>query len=194
MKALTFFPVLFLAILCHSANDARVDEPGKVPKAVRSDNILKPGGSEVLTFTSNPEKGWQTQALWFEEGGSYTLTFSNAGQPHSDHWMVWDCIRLKDGNATVWRIGDCETPPDYSKVAFDEFCDPDNEECPIKFKVGESSNREFPKEINDYSITTITVSFEINPKHARKNLSLELSTLYSTHNNIRDYKLRVALN
>lgn len=152
---------------------------------------LVPGESTLLKFTEEGNLQRQSLILNFNEPGDYTLTFSNGNPETSKHWLIWDCINLKNGNRYVWRIGEDETPPDYSELAFDEFCD--SADCDQVFIVGKSSTNRFAKEVNDHSIKEVKIEFKINKKDLNKDLTLEMSTLYSTHAGVDDFKMNILL-
>lgn len=153
---------------------------------------LSPGESTVLTFSSKIKgKERQHLNLWFEKAGNYTLSFINANPRYSNHWLIWDYIALKDQKYPLFEIGESEAPPHYSDLAFDEFCHQDD--CVMDFRIGSHHSRKFPKEINDHDILEIKINFEVKSRFARKNLDLDLSTLFSSHNNVEHYKMRVKL-
>lgn len=162
-------------------------------KVFSQTSALTPGISTYLTFNSGKqqERGRQNLTLRFAKTGKYSLTFSNANRTMSDHWLIWDCILLKKNKSTIWSIGQDEAPPNYSKAAFDEFCQ--SGDCQTTFVVGKSSSRQFSKEINDYSIPSARVDFTVDASQVNTDLTLVLSTLYATHSWVDQYRMEVSL-
>ena len=191
MKILMSFLMLFICSL--PVRDIVLDVESTYDLCEQEQDPIRVGQSTVLTFSSNPDKGLQEQAIYVANAGTYTVTLSNENPRFSNHWMIWDYIGLKDGNRVAWSIGKKETPPDYSETAFDEFCDPKDQACETNFIVNETGVQDFPKEINDGSIPELNIFFEIKPSQVRRELTLVFSTLFSTHDNIKNYKMRVAL-
>jgi hypothetical protein len=174
-----------------AAPDATADGTGTRP-------ILAANGSPLLvTFTSGvgQETGRQEIPISALKPGRYSLVLQNASPEHSGTWLIWDYLALKSGQNLVWEIGDAETPADYSPQASDEFCD--NPEpgggCIGEFTVGATTVADFMKELNDWSFMTEKINFEITEEQANADLTLVLSTLYSSHEGAAHFNMQLKL-
>ena len=157
---------------------------------------LKPGEVTLLKFTSgqNSEAGRQIVEIQTEQLGKYSLELENANNTFSGHWLIWDYIALKSDNRTIWEVGEDETPTDYSPDASSEFCDPRTEKrCTTEFIVGATKNADFGKELNDGALPMAKIIFTLTEQQAKKNLTVTLSTLYSTHSGTENFQMRVGL-
>ena len=188
--------LIFSIFFC--LNNYLADYPISLEGEKYQQTTLTPGRSSLIVFTGKPPKEHQqidSVFLLFDEEGEYTLTLSNANTEYSGHWLYWDVIQLKDNGKVIWGIGDRETPENYSKLAFDEFCDSN---CEAEFIVGKSASRNFTKELNDHSTKEVTIQFKVPAKLVRIPLTLDIRTLYSFHldndaGQIDNFQMRIAL-
>lgn len=147
-----------------------------------------------LVFTSGyPETGRQEIVLPIQEQGSYLVTLASANEPWSGKWLIWDFIALRNESENLWMVGDAETPPDYSELAFDEFCDPNKRQnCMTEFIVGNTHTHDFIKELNDGRFPKVTVKFDLTQAQVSSELRLTISTLYATHNGADSFAMNVS--
>lgn len=157
---------------------------------------LKPGESVMLTFTSDPssEKGRHRITVGVDQPGQYAILLENANPTWSSYWVIWDYISLEKDNTPLWEIGEDETPPDYSREAFSEFCDPfggsgTQGDCTTEFTVGLTDVKDFSKDLNDGLFPMARINFVLTDRHVRSELALVLSTL-NAHG---CFKMRVTL-
>lgn len=160
--------------------------------------MIQPGESVVLTFAFglSPEKARQLVTIQADRPGQYSLVLENANPTWSKHWIIWDYLSLKKRNALIWEIGEDETPPDYSDEAFAEFCDPQPprlQNCSTEFVVGLNKPGDFSKELNDGGFPLVKINFNLTEQQVAPDLTLTLSTLYSTHKDSDNFEMRVTL-
>lgn len=175
-----------------STEQEHVSAPSVKSKTAR----LKPGEVTLLKFTSgqNSEAGRQIVEIQTEQSGKYSLELENANSNFSGHWLIWDYIALKGDSKTIWEVGEDETPNDYSPDASSEFCDPGAEKrCTTEFIVGSTKNADFAKELNDGALPKSKIIFTLTEQQAKQNLTVTLSTLYSTHSGTENFQMRVGL-
>jgi hypothetical protein len=164
------------------------------PPPIKDADTLKPGDSKVLTFTSggSTESGRQMVNIIADEVGQYTIKLENANPTGSGYWILWDYISLRKDNTTIWEIGEDEAPPDYSKRAYDEFCDfQRGQNCTNRFTVGLTNVGEFSKTLNDGIFPNAEINFTITKQNVNSILTLVLSTLESTHGQPDHFRMRV---
>ena len=110
--------------------------------------------------------------------------------------LIWEVCAIDQPaiNNIIWELGDDEAPPDYGDTAFDEF---DQSGFDGHYYADTEPVSEFPKEINDGTLTQIYVYYTLNSEEANEDLYLFLDTLYATHENnntgkiIPYYNLRI---
>ncbi len=160
----------------------------------------------VVTFTSavpelgTPETGRQRINLGsLKQPGQYVLQLANDNPPFSGHWLEWDYLALEAGSRFLWWIGQDETTPDhnYTGSPTDEFCSTDPQtDCRTGFEVvaGRIDERKFPKTLNDGEFPVIRIAFTVTHEQTSADLSLTLSTLYSSHlPDTKDFRMQVTL-
>jgi hypothetical protein len=170
-----------------------------IPTAVApgiSVGVLEPSAEPLLlTFTSgDPEQGRLTITLRITRPGIYDLVLENANPPSSGAWLVWDFLQLAKGSRLLWSIGSSDAPPDYSELAFAEFCDPQGDSCESQITAaGVTSSSAFRKDLNDTDHTLTTIRFTLTQSDVADDLALTLSTLFSTHDTAPGFVMRVSI-
>ncbi len=150
-----------------------------------------------VTFTS--EEGKQRISLGsLRQPGQYVLQLANGNPPYSSHWLEWDYLALETGGRFLWWIGQDETSPGhtYTGSPTDEFCSTDpGTDCRTGFKVveGQIDDRKFPKTLNDGEFPVIRIVFNATPEQTGTDLILTLSTLNSSHTDVKDFEMQVTL-
>ena len=138
--------------------------------------------------------GRQTIPVQVSEPGRYMLVLENANPAWSNHWLRWDYLALRQGDTSIWAIGEDEAPPIYSREAYTEFCDSRNSsDCAASFIVGSTSTSAFSFDLNDGDNSRFTISFMLPEQYVNVDLNLVLSTLDSTHAGSADFKMKVTL-
>lgn len=148
-----------------------------------------------LTFTSGAsEAGRQMVTIQADQPGQYAIVLENANPTRSGYWITWDYISLKKDDTLIWEIGEDETPNDYTQEAFSEFCDPKIQEgCTTEFMVDSTRAEDFSKDLNDGEFPVARVNFTLTDQDVNADLTLVLSTLYSTHEGAGHFKMKVTL-
>jgi hypothetical protein len=126
--------------------------------------------------------------------GRYQVEFFQAGPRYSDQWVIWDYLEMQANDKLVWKIGDDEVgrqPPDYSEAAFDEFASADAPFATNRYIVGKSEASHFVRELNDNDRRTCFVEFDVSNELSQQQLTLLISTLYSTHTGAREFRMQV---
>jgi hypothetical protein len=165
------------------------------PLIINSDDSNKPPllSESTLFFTSGSknENGRKkiTLTAWYP--GKYRLVFENANSIASGCWLIWDYIALKKAENSIWEIGNDDTPPDYSAKAFAEFGT--SGVLTNKFIVGQTKPGDFVKEINDSDKTKVIIDFSLDQNETKIPLDLIISTLYSSHDAIPGYKIKLSI-
>ncbi len=150
-----------------------------------------------VTFTS--DTGRQRISLGsLKRPGQYVLQLANDNPPYSDHWLEWDYLALEAGGRFLWWIGQDETSPGhtYTGSPTDEFCSTDpHTDCRTGFQVvaGGINDSKFPKTLNDGEFPVSRIAFTVTQEQTGADLTLTLSTLNSSHSNIKDFKMQVTL-
>ena len=161
---------------------------------------LKPGDSASCLFTSGFGKDRGRQKILLEplSPGRYTLTLENAPPTHSDTWLMFDYLALLSNQerAIIFEIGHPDAPPDYTRGAFKEFCDPKlRADCTTEFRVGDTTTADFVNGLYDWNYTTVEIHFEITASQAAEitEPAFIISTLYATHGEASGFKMWVRL-
>ena len=169
--------------------------PPPQPGIVSSKTVTFTAAVKELGTTETGKQGIDQGRI--EQPGRYVLQLANDNPPLSNHWIEWDYLALKAGGSSVWQIGQEETPPVYDSQASDEFCSTaEHTDCRTGVEViaGRVDERSFPKTLNDGAFPVIRIVFTVTPEQSGSDLTLTLSTLYSSHlPDTKDFRMQVTL-